>query len=511
MMQIPFGNLPGGTDLFLDYTSNWAKVRRFYSHPYTLESILSFGRRRLEEGLPHRELLCRALAMQQHAWGGDTRSVDKLASGAVAVVAGQQPGLFTGPMYTIFKAITAIKVAQVISERGLPAVPVFWIAAEDHDYEEIQWATVLDRNSELRRLQVDLQNEQAVPDGWLELKDDVRATVSNCLSSLPQSEFQPELAGILDWSYRPGLSPVDAFARMMVRLFGKSGLILADPLHPDLKTVAAPILKQIASRNEEIRRVVLARSREISEAGYHEQVKVDSGFTGLFAFHGRSRFPLKPDMVNGTDRLSPNVLTRPFVQDSIFPTVAFIAGPSEIAYLAQAAAVYESFGKELTPIYPRIAATLIEPRVAKSLRKYGIAFTDVLQGKEFIKRKAVESLQGEGLFASVKAGIGANLESLRPTLLGVDPTLAGALDTAKQKVMYQVEALETKLVNAETRRSDLIEKHLDLISHSIFPEKKLQERYLNVTSFVARYGIGLLKRIEDELALDPTQHQLFEI
>ena len=150
-MQVPFRQLPGISDLFVDYVSDWAKVRNFYRHPYSLESILAFARKRSELGLPHRDALCRALSAQQRVWGGNLESIEKLARGAVAVVAGQQPGLFTGPLYTILKAVTAIKLARAISDAGTPAVPVFWVASEDHDYQEIESAFVLDRDSALHR------------------------------------------------------------------------------------------------------------------------------------------------------------------------------------------------------------------------------------------------------------------------------------------------------------------------------------------------------------------------
>ncbi len=137
MTPIPFGSLPGMSPLFLDYVSDWTRIQRFYGHRYTLDSIMAFGQKRVAEGLPHREALCRCLAEQQREWGGGTAAIEKLAGGAVAVVAGQQPGLFTGPNYTILKAITAIKLSAALNEAGLPAVPVFWVASEDHDYEEI--------------------------------------------------------------------------------------------------------------------------------------------------------------------------------------------------------------------------------------------------------------------------------------------------------------------------------------------------------------------------------------
>src|SRR5262245_19117898 len=185
MTQISFGSQPGTSALFLDYLYNWTKVQRLYDRPYTLEAILEFGRSRLAEGLPHRERLCRALAEQQRSWGGSTTAVQKLAGGAVAVVAGQQPALFTGPNYTILKAITAIKLARALNDAGLPTVPVFWIAAEDHDYEEIQSTIVLNKESNLQKLRVDLSNSESSPVGWLRLKEDVKTAVEDCLSGLP--------------------------------------------------------------------------------------------------------------------------------------------------------------------------------------------------------------------------------------------------------------------------------------------------------------------------------------
>ncbi len=351
--------------------------------------------------------------------------------------------------------------------------------------------------------------------GWLRLGEDVNSAIAGCLASLPQSEFQPELRELLEFSYRPGSSPAESFARMMVRLFGASGLIVADPLHPELKSIAAPLLNQVVERNAEIRGAVLARSRAVSDAGYHEQVKVDAGFTGLFALSGKSRRILKPEQI-GSERgrgeaLSPNVLVRGVVQDTIFPTAAFVAGPAEVAYFAQAAAVYKTLGREVTPVYPRISATVLESRVVRAMRKFELEFSDVFQGREFLKRRAVGSVQGVDLFAKVKESVGESVELLRAMLTAVDPTLVGALETSKQKMVYQVDALETRFVNAETRRNEVMEKQLELIGHSIFPDKKFQERLFNIVSFAARYGVGFVKRLEQAVSLDSTQHQIIEI
>jgi len=297
---------------------------------------------------------------------------------------------------------------------------------------------------------------------------------------------------------------------MMARLFDGKGLILANPLHPDLRKLAEPTLLEAVRQNSKIRSAVLARGRALSEAGYHEQVKVDENFTGMFAYRGKSRQPLHPDQLGENLSLSGNVLLRPAIQDTIFPTAAYVGGPAEIAYFAQAGAVYDALKRPMPPVVPRISATVVEARVVRAQKKYDIEFHDVLRGRDFLRRKAVASVQGAELFDQVRDRLSAELESLRPSLNAVDATLAGALDTSRQKVLHQIETLRTKFVNAEARRNDTLERHLDAVTNSLFPEKKLQERVINVSSFLVRYGLGFIGRLEEALALDTREHQVIE-
>jgi bacillithiol synthase len=503
MMRIPFGSLPSMSALFLDYVTDWNRVSAFYSEQYSVEAVAAFARRRPPLSARHREQLCGAL-------GGDGNSIEKLAAGAVAVVTGQQPGLFTGPNYAILKTITVIKLAKAIEEAGVPAVPVFWVAAEDHDYQEIESASVLDRDSGLMHLRVDLSNPDSSPVGWLALRDDVSDAIAKCLAGLPESEFQPDVREILQSSYRVGASPVDAFARMLAKLFDGTGLVIANPLHPDLRKLAEPTLADAVRENLKVRSAVLARGRALVEAGYHEQVKVDENFTGIFGYRGKSRQPLRPDQLNENLPLSANVLLRPVIQDTIFPTAAYVGGPAEIAYFAQAGAVYDALKRPMPPVVPRISATVVEARVLRAQKKYDIQFQDVLRGRDFLRRKAVASVQGVEVFDRVRDHLSAELESLRPALNTVDATLAGALDTSRQKVLHQIETLRTKFVNAEARRNETLERHLDAIANSIFPEKKLQERVINVSSFLVRYGLGFIRRLEQTLVLDTREHQVIE-
>ena len=504
MMRVPFGSLPAMSALFLDYVSDWERVQRFYPQPYSLESVVAFARERKPLERSHRERLCAGLT-------GDKRSIEKLAAGATAVITGQQATLFAGPNYTILKAATAVKLARAIDAAGVPAVPVFWVAAEDHDNQEIESTYILDRDSALTQVRVNLANADSSPVGWLTLGGDVSEAISKCLSSLPSSEFQPQLRELMECSYKPGSSPVDAFSRMLEKIFEGSGLILANPLNPNLRQLAQPTLLEAVRRNSEIRSAVQARGRALSEAGYHEQVKVDVNFTGLFAYRGKSRQPLRPEELREDLQLSANVLVRPAMQDSIFPTAAYVGGPAEVAYFAQAGAVYDVLGRHVPPVFPRISATVLESRITRALKKYGIDFMDVFRGRDFLLRKAVASVQGVEVFDRVRDKIGAELDMLSPALSAVDATLGGALDTSRQKILHQVEALRTKFVNAEARRNETMERQLESITNSIFPEKKLQERVINISSFLVRYGFGFTRRLEEALSLDSREHQVIEI
>ncbi len=510
MMRIPFGSLPSMSALFLDYAGNSDRVRPFYPQGFSLESICAFAKERQPLEPRHREELCSALAGLHERWGIDCAPIEKLAAGAVVVITGQQPGLFTGPYYTILKAITVIKLAKALSQAGVPAVPVFWVAAEDHDYQEIEGTSILDTDSALRDLRVNLSNSDSSPVGWLKLGADVEQAVSGCLENLPKSGFQSDMRSILA-SYHPGASPVDAFARMMGRLFDRTDLIFVDPLDDGIRKFAVPTLHEAVKSNAEIRSAVISRSRALSAAGYHEQVKVDDKFTGLFAYRGKSRKPLPPAELTVEEPLSANVLLRPAMQDAIFPTVAYAGGPAEIAYFAQAAAVYQALGRRVPPVFPRISATVLESRVSRALRKYEMEFLDVLRGRDAMRRKAVAAVQGVEAFDTVHERIKQELESLRPVLNAVDPTLEGALDNSRQKILHQVEAVRTKFVNAEARRNETLERQLEMVANSIFPYKKLQERVTNVTSFLARYGPGFIPRFEEVLSLDSTEHQIIEI
>ena len=510
-MHLSLQAVPSVPTLSLDYIQGSDRARQFYPYDHSLDAVAAFARESASVDDVRRERLAAALEAQHRRWGLDMNSVGRLRSGAVAVVTGQQAGLFTGPMYSILKALTAVKLARALDERGVEAVPVFWIAAEDHDHEEIEWAGILSENATLERVTTQLGGGAPTPVGWLRFGTSVQDAIDECFRFLPSSEYQGEVRTFIENVYCPDVSPVDAFARMMGRLFKDSGLILVDPLDAGLRELAKDVLGTLASQVGAVRSALLARGRIITEAGYVEQVRVGESFTGLFAYRGRSREPLGPDDEMAAVDLSPNVLLRPLVQDSLFPTAAYVGGPAEIAYMAQAGAVYECIGKPMPPIFPRITATLVELPVARVMRKYDFSIQDVFKGLDGLRMGAVAVSSGTEIFNDARQRISDEMARLRPVLEEVDPTLGGALDNAVKKVLHQMDTLNLRFVRGEARRDEVLERHLKTLTTRLFPERELQERVVNVTSFLGRYGLNLVPMMDKALELDGAVHQVIEL
>lgn len=510
MKRIDFRGIPGCSALFLDYLYQFPKVAHFYSHAPTVESVAAFAKRRPKW---HSAELAEVLAEQQKQWGGNPDSVAPIADGAVAVITGQQAGLFTGPMFTILKAWSAILLSRKLNAMGVPALPVFWIASEDHDHDEIRRTEVLDADWQVRRVEVPLPNPASSPVGWLHFSAEIERVVDECTSALPASEFLPEVRELLRETHRIGDSPVHAFGRIMARIFSKTELVFADPLQPDLKKLAMPMLRRAADNAPEIRRRLGERGHQLREAGYHEQVLVSDDFTGLFRLSNNARVPYKPSDSDPIDHscLSPNALLRPIIQDSLFSTAAYIAGPAEIAYFAQSNPLYELLDVPCPPVVPRISATVLDPSVSRSLAKYGLQVPDCWTTREILEARLARTIPGADVFDRTQASLAALLDALGPALSAADPTLMGALETARRKMQHQVRSLGTKFANANFRRSAMLTRHRDQLSNSIFPDRKLQERSLNVFSFIGRYGPAFISLLGEGLSLETVDHQVLEL
>src|SRR5215813_3823075 len=293
---LPFDQIPGQSKLFLDYLHDPTALRQFYPEAVRQHYDLSARKDRvLGAYQTDRSPLCTALERINRAWGASEttlRNINRLAEAdCLAVVTGQQAGLFTGPLYTIYKALTAVKLAECLTLRGVEAVPIFWIATEDHDFAEVAWAEVINRDCVLEKanLSADIHTE-GLPVGRVKLDNSIEAVVDSLLKLLPDTEFGPDVEKVLRDSYAPGQNFGDAFARLMAALTAKHGLILLDPLDAGLKKLAAPLYAGAAKRAPEIANAIAKRSRDLEQAGYHAQVTASEDSFPLFLHdHGARR------------------------------------------------------------------------------------------------------------------------------------------------------------------------------------------------------------------------------
>ncbi|MFY9569792.1 MAG: bacillithiol biosynthesis cysteine-adding enzyme BshC [Blastocatellia bacterium] len=532
-----FADIPRTTRLFNDFLYDFPKVAHFYPNYGRSDATLAdharkvgaqeFDRTRVPDAL---ERINRRVGSPELTF----KYIDMLRRpGSVAIVTGQQAGLFTGPLYTIHKALTVIKLAACLREQGVEAVPVFWIASEDHDYEEVNHCRVVDREGHLKRIQYEASGHKAdEPVGRVELCEGINPTIDDLVSQLAPSEFTPALERDLRESYAVGVGFAEAFARLMARLFHEHGVVLLDPLDEELKQVAAPLYAEALEKSSEIASALVTRSRELEEAGYHAQIKVSEDMVPLFIMddgrraaitHQDGRFTVKgshrsferEELVELAKRcpscFSPNVTLRPVIQDYLLPTAAYIGGPAEVAYFAQLRAVYATLGRQEPCVLPRASFTIVEGRHQKTMKKYKLQLQDFFEGLHPAVTKVVEqSLDRSAAeaFTETESVLNEHLYRLGEALRRTDSTLSDPLKRTREKITYQLEHLRTRFIHASAHREQNAYRQVERAYLTLYPDKNLQERELNVYYFLSRYGPALIGELYNAVELGFSNHKL---
>ena len=531
---IPFTQVPHTSALFSDYLYRFDRVARFYRHDPFAAGSFQAAAQEVSLSSETRAAVADVLAEQNRQFGGDARCQENIQrlrrADTLAVVTGQQVGLFGGPAYSVYKALTAVQLAEKLTKEGLPAVPVFWLASEDHDFAEVNHCLLLDSQHQLLRLQDNSSHLEQAPVGEIAFDQSVRALCQQALALWP-GEAAAEGRKLLE-GYAEGQSYTQAFAQLFNQLFAGRGLVLLDPRHPRLHQLARPIYARAVAEAIELRTLLQQRSREIEQAGYHAQVHLRDNATLLFLTVNGQRQPLQrrrngfflpgqgeqladglqAELERAPERFSPNALLRPVVQDSLLPTVAYVAGPGEIAYYAQASALYDRLLGRMPAIVPRLSFTLVERKVQRLLQKYKLSFPDLLENSEarlhtrLAERHLPPRLQRRLITTEAK------MEKLLSEVAGqvsqLDSTLAGAVETSRRKMLYQFGKIRRKAGRAQAERTEIIERHLGMLVHSLYPQRGLQERQLNFLSFAARYGVGLVERLREQGSVPCRDHQV---
>ena len=537
---LPFDRVPHMTRLFLDYLKDPVALRRFYPSAVRYHHELP---QRIPEVLAaqrvDRDRVADALKRMNQHWGAGEETLENIEllrdPETIAVVSGQQAGLFTGPLYTIYKALSAVKLAGCLRQRNTKAVPVFWMAAEDHDFAEVALAEFIGRDCQLKQVNVDTGlHLEAQPVGHVKLDQSITATIDQLFELLPASEFAADMKSLVQQAWQPGRSYSEAFAAMMTSLLGRYGLIFLNPLDGELKQLAAPLYAAAAERAPEIGVALEQRSRELEAAGYHAQVLATANSFPLFlhdetgsrhaltrADNGKYRTKesdaeytaeeLAAMARKSPERFSPNVTLRAVVQDYLLPTIAYYGGAAEIAYFAQTAEVYRLLDRPATPILPRSSLTMIERHTGRTLERYGLSLADFFEGLEPVITRVVEEHLGAGtahLFSDTEQNVNKELDRLRDELKSVDPTLASALDTGRKKIQYQLDGLRTRFVRAQMSRDEAAHRQLQRAFDQLYPHKDLQERHINITSLLSRHGTYVIEWIFNAINLGSNDHQI---
>lgn len=512
--------IPGTSKLFSDYLYHFERVAGFYSSHFSDTNALVRSAKQVNYPEGRRSQLAQALRRQN----GDSPALAKLAQpGTVAVVTGQQVGLFSGPAYTVFKALTAVRLAHHLTDNGISAVPVFWLATEDHDLAEVDHAWVFDDKMVPAKLSLASSVSNGGPVGEVALGDLPIAELRNALGQLPFAEAVLER---VQAAYRPGASFGSAFRSLLQDILKDYGLLYLDPLSPEVREIAAPLMGEAVLRVPELVGALRQRDLELKEAGYHSQVLVDDDASLLFLLREGRRLPIRfkegrfitrertyaeGELQDLAHQLSPNALLRPVMQDYLLPTASYIGGPAEIAYLAQSQVLYDQLLGRMPVIYPRNSFTLLDAQATKLLGRFGLHTLDLLDHQEHVKSRLAAKLVPHTLtadFEHLRTRAASSLTELDRKLAAFDPSLSAASQKSGAKILYQLDKLARKVARETLRRDERANQNATYLINLVYPNRRLQERVYSIVPFLAKFGLDLPQRLFNQTQLECPDHMV---
>lgn len=531
------------TSLYADYTTHFERVSEFYSGQYTSAESYKKKIDQLQETKYERNILHRVLNNQNREFHSGIKTlanIDLLGNdNTFAVVTGQQLGLFTGPLYTIYKAITAVKLAETLN-RDHPMynfVPVFWLEGEDHDFEEINKLKFVNTSNDLEVVEYLIGGKPLERNigatGSILIDDFIQQFFVSAAAALIQTDYAAELLETMRGYYKPGNTFLKAFTGFFNHIYEDSGLVFLNSNDSEFKKILSPLFAREITSNSEASKLVIQKSAELEER-YHAQIKAKA--LNLFMYHKGGRHLIEPSesgdfyLKNLRQRftkdellsiaaatpelLSPNVVLRSLCQDTLLPTVAYVAGPAEVAYFAQLKPVYEYFHVTMPIIYPRASVTIMEEKVQKVLDKYSLDLIDLFGDVESIIAKVseqVSEVKVDSLFDALENRIKDAVNEARFGIQQIDPTLNGSIDSTLQKFHQQLDVLKQKTQKAQQQKEEISLKQIKKAAMNVFPAGNFQEREFSVVQYLNKYGPDFVKWIANEIVIDKFQHQIINI
>jgi bacillithiol biosynthesis cysteine-adding enzyme BshC len=537
-LPIDIRRFPWIRRLAADYAFDYARVSEFFAGNPADPAAWRVAIARAQQHPRQREALAQILEAQQRKRGAPPEALNAAAElrdpRSVAIVTGQQAALFGGPMFTLLKAITAIRLAErVRAEHGVPAVPIFWIEGEDHDWDEVKRCGVLDADLAVRHVALgDPPGAHHTAVARVGLDDSASGAVAELETLLQKTEFSASLRESLRRAYQPGVGMAEAFGRWLEMTVGSRGLVLYDASDPAAKPLVADLFARELDTAGTTARLAMAAGEALQARGYHAQALAHADAAALFYLNsGREAIRRSPDgFVVGDrteasrdlleqarrhpERFSPNVLLRPLVQDTLFPTACYVAGPNELGYLAQLKGVYEAFGLAMPLIHQRATATVVDMNSMKFLTRHEFPFEALRAQDEAALNELLESQLPASVEASLQDAartVEERVGRVAHEVAQVDPTLEGAARSTLTRMQDDLKKLHGKMIQAAKRKDDTLRRQYHHAQALAFPGGHPQEREIGFVSLLNKYGPSLLDRLSEDIPLDMGTHWVITV
>ena len=537
-LPIDIRRFPWIRRLAADYVFDHARIADFFAGNPDDPAAWRDAIARTHQHHRQRDALADLLQAQQRTRGASDAAISATAllrnPQTVAVVTGQQAGLFGGPFFTLLKALTALRLAdQVRTEHGVPTVAVFWIDAEDHDWDEVKSCSVLD--ADMKPLAIaagDPPQAHSGPIARVRLDESVNAAISALEAAMPGTEFTPALIDGLRLAYAPGTGMADAFGRWLETVLGPRGLIVFDASDPAAKPLVSHIFAREIEQAGQTARLAAEAGAALEARGYHAQATPQEGSLALFHMNA-GRQPIKPHQAgflvgerpestaallegvrSSPEEFSPSVLLRPIVQDTLFPTVCYVAGPNELAYLGQLRRVYDAFSTPMPLIQQRATATLVDSNALRFLTRYDVALESLRAQDEAVLNAVLEAQLPPSVEASLDEAVRTleqRMERLAKEVVQIDPTLEGASRSTLSRMQDDLKKLHGKIIQAAKRKDETLRRQFQNARAQAFPGGEPQERAVGFVYFLNKYGPALVDRLYAELPVDAGTHWVVTI
>lgn len=542
-MFINFGDIPKNQNLFLDYLYEFENVKEYFKYNFRdkdnyLPLFKNISESRKEKHFELSSIIKDQYSNTENISNKTLRNIDLLdKEKTIAVVTGQQLGILGGPLYTIFKTITALRLANQLSERydDFKFVPVFWLEGDDHDFNEVRSINLFDNENQVINIgyKEEINDDDAKQSiGKINFDEALNEFFSKLEVSLRESDFKNELVAKLKECYQVGKSFKQSFRELLFWLFDEYGLVIFDPQDPKVKSLLKPIFKKEVNDFALHTQKLIQTSAKLEEL-YHAQVKVKP--VNLFYHTDDGRYSVEPvegifklrrkrkqftneeiitEIENSPEKFSPNVLLRPICQDYLFPTGFYIGGPSEIAYFAQVTPLYDFYSIVTPIIFPRSSATILEKNVSTGLDKYDLSMNDIFLGLDELKGKVISSLSEnniESAFEEAVKEIELTFDKIKENLFAVDKTLVDSSSRYKDRVMSSIAELRSKAIKAQETKHETTIRQLTRLSNLLYPLGNLQEREINFTYFYNKYGKDFIRKVYDDISISEFEHQIISL